>query len=471
MLNVRRMHNTEYMQILNFGKSPIFARRSLIRLKRHSKDTLTPLSHTKDSPILHSTIRILYNKLYQRGNKQHATMINSLLTALLLVSLASVGSATAIPTLSRRHLLVGIRRAIKTTPTPVKNDVWSMTTRDSVDINRGGGDPDSNKPPALLRRAYAVCGLATTAAWTAVVLTTIRSNQPLGAMMPTFQHGFFAQIGALSAVPLIVSSFATLASASKDSWEQLSSPTCRRHNLALVVAGVGSALWTGFAPTLTKIPGTVPLVSHQAYAGAMRAGLIGCYGSAAALSAAVWARSLPEQVRKNPLSWPGRVADGVAKSLVSLAPASRDDPVNVKYAILASSFLAFTGLQLVASHPLSVIPSWTGRRLARAFPAWTLLAAVSSFDLKEATENGNQQSPYYRTLSNGLRGFGALYLGAKVGAIFFDSSFPESYHAVQMVPGWAAAAIVVIGLTLRPDTPRNCNEESAEEETEKQHAI
>jgi hypothetical protein len=183
----------------------------------------------------------------------------------------------------------------------------------------------------------------------------------------------------------------------------------------------------------------------------MRAGLIGCYSSAAALSAAVWARSLPENVRKNPFSWPGRVADGVAKSLVSLAPASIDDPVNVKYSILASSFLFFTGLQLVAPHPLSVIPSWTGRRLARAFPAWTLLAAVNSFDLKEATENG-KLSPYYRTLSNGLKGFGALYLGAKVGAIFLDSSFPESYHAVQMVPGWAAAAIVVVGLTLRSDT-------------------
>ena len=39
-------------------------------------------------------------------------------------------------------------------------------------------------------------------------------------------------------------------------------------------------------------------------------------------------------MRGKPLSWPGRVADGVAKSLVSLAPASVDDPVNVKCALL-----------------------------------------------------------------------------------------------------------------------------------------
>ena len=183
----------------------------------------------------------------------------------------------------------------------------------------------------------------------------------------------------------------------------------------------------------------------------MRAALIGCYGSAAAIGAAVWARSLPDDVRTNPLSWPSRVADGVAKSLVSLAPASRDDPVNVKYALLTSSFLVFTGLQL-GSHPLSVIPSWTGRRLARAFPAWTVLAAVTSYDLKEAAESGKiLAESSYRTLSSGLRGFGTMYLAAKVGAVFFDPSFPESYHAVKMVPGWATAAIVLIGLTLRSD--------------------
>ena len=37
--------------------------------------------------------------------------------------------------------------------------------------------------------------------------------------------------------------------------------------------------------------------------------------------------------------------------------------------------------------PTQVIPSWTGRRLSRAFPAWTFLAAVSTYNLKEAAEN------------------------------------------------------------------------------------
>ena len=259
----------------------------------------------------------------------------------LVITLAIATSAVAVYAPDRRRLAG--RQNIKPS---VKQDLLAVKALEP-------------KPPAFLQLAYSACGLATTAAWTTIVLTTIRSNQPVGMMMPTYQHGLFARTGALSAAPLIVSCFATLASASKDSWEQLGSPTCRRLNLALVTAGISSALWVGFAPLLTKIPGTNPLVSHQAYTGSTRAALIASYGSAAVLSAAVWARSLPEDVRKKPLSWPGRVADGVAKSLVSLAPASADDPVNVKYSLLSTSFLLFTALQL-GSHPLSVVPSWTG---------------------------------------------------------------------------------------------------------------
>ena len=308
-----------------------------------------------------------------------------------------------------------------------------------------------DKPPNFLQAAYSAAGLATSAAWTTVVWTTIRSNQPLGAMMPSVQHGIFARTSVLSAVPLIVSCYATLASASKESWEELGSATCRRLNLALIAAGVGSALWVGFAPTITAIPGTNPLASHQAYQGATRAALIGAYGSAAALSAAVWARSLPEDVRKSPLSWPGRVADGVAKSLVSLAPASSDDPANVKYALLSTSFLVFTAIQL-HQFPLAVVPSWTGRRCSRAFAAWTLLAATSSFNLKEAAENGKLfADSTYRTLSNGLTGLGAVYLTAKFGAVFLDPSFPVHYKIVAQVPAAQLAAATMIGLTLRPD--------------------
>jgi len=99
------------------------------------------------------------------------------------------------------------------------------------------------------------------------------------------------------------------------------------------------------------------------------------------------------------------------------------------------------------------VPSWTGRRCSRAFPAWTLLAAATSFNLKEARESGKLLADHtYATLSNGLKGFGALYLAAKVGAIGIDSSFPVHYKIVTQVLPLQAVAAAMIGLTLRPDT-------------------
>ena len=268
--------------------------------------------------------------------------------------------------------------------------------------------------------------------------------------MPNWQHPTVNQISVLSAIPLFVSSYLSLRKAScSDSWDELSSPSCRRQNLALVTAGVGSCLWVNFAATITAVPGSVPPASHAVYKGAMKAALVGAYGSAAALSAFVWRRSLPEDVRNDPLSWPGRVVDGVSKSVVSIAPKSTNDPVNVKYSLLTSGFLVLTALQTLGPHPLAVIPSWTGRRISRLFPVWTALAAVTAFDLKEATENNKLAN--YRTLSNGIKGMGVVHLASKAGAIFLDPSFPDSYHAVVLVPGWAAAAIAFFTLTLRPD--------------------
>jgi hypothetical protein len=379
---------------------------------------------------------------------------------LLLLNLAIWGTAAAPMSMLLAPFAVGVRQATTSSSNSATaashQHAASKSPSIANDFVRGGAKAKkSAKPPSeFLKSAYTATGLATTAAWSTMVYTTIRSNQPLGAMMPCWQHGFFARIGAMSAAPLIVGSFASLAAAASkaDSWEQLGTPSCNRHNLALTTAGVGSALWVAFAPLVTRIPGSNPLVSHQSYKGLMRAGLIGCYGSAAALGAAVWARSLPDHIRHNPLLWPGHVVDGVSKSLVSLAPQNVNDPVQVKYALLTSSFLVFTGMQTLCNMPISVIPSWTSRRLSRAFPAWTLLGAVTSFDLKEATENGRLLlDENYRYLSNGIKGFGITYLGARFGAVFLDPSFPAAFHAVNQVPGLAVAAILMVGLTLRSD--------------------
>lgn len=205
------------------------------------------------------------------------------------------------PNRSPRSMVMAMRAVPVKGPRPSSGGLGVKEARPSSGrfALRGG----AKAPPALLRVAYAAQGLATSAAWTTVVWTTIRSNQPLGAVMPSATHAVFARAGALAAVPVIASCYAVLASASKTSWEELGSPTCKRLNLALVASGVGSALWVGFAPILTRIPGPIPfsvnqfgqvLGAHQAYRGATRAALIGAYASGAALSAGVWSRTLPE---------------------------------------------------------------------------------------------------------------------------------------------------------------------------------
>ena len=97
------------------------------------------------------------------------------------------------------------------------------------------------------------------------------------------------------------------------------------------------------------------------------------------------------------------------------------------------------------------MPSWLSRRLSRAFAAWTLLGATTSFDLMEAAESGKLLvESNYRTLSNGIKGFGLIYFASRLG-VFFDPSFPKHFGVVNQVPGLAVAAALMVGLTLRSD--------------------
>jgi len=384
-----------------------------------------------------------------------------LLTVAYIVATCNVAAAQMSLGLRQRMLtpiVVGVRRATMNSSQQRYATKSDLIQPSVTSVSRGGTAICDSKPPVkLLQWAYAAAGLATTAGWGTMAYTTIRDNQPAGAMMPCWQHPVFARIGAMSAASLILGSFASLAAtcceSDAESWEELgdSSPSFRRQNLALATTGVASSLWVRFADVVTKIPGSNPVASHQSYSGIMQSRLIGAYGSAGLLGALVWARCLPEDSR-NPLTWPKRIGDGVSKAIVSIAPKDVNDPVQVKYALITTSMLIFTGMQTVCNMPVSVIPSWTSRRLSRAFPIYTFLGAVTAFDLKEATENGRiLVDKNYRYLSSGIKGFGALYLGARAGAICFDPSFPEHFGMVNQVPGLAVAAMLMVGLTLRSD--------------------
>ena len=95
-------------------------------------------------------------------------------------------------------IIVGVRSAT----TPRRNHInrtpsVRFTGIEATEIGRGGAKTavvDTEKPPKFLKWMYTAAGAATTAAWSTMVYTTIRSNQPPGAMMPSPQHGIFARM-------------------------------------------------------------------------------------------------------------------------------------------------------------------------------------------------------------------------------------------------------------------------------------
>ena len=126
--------------------------------------------------------------------RPHATSTFIHMRALLIATIAA--SAAAIHAPDPRRPLVG--RAIRPN---VKEELVAAKTL-------------TPKPPGFLQVAYSACGLATTAAWVNVVRTTIRSNQPVGAMMPSMQHRLFASTSVLSVSPRAASSSKLVRSAS-----------------------------------------------------------------------------------------------------------------------------------------------------------------------------------------------------------------------------------------------------------------
>ena len=103
----------------------------------------------------------------------------------LAITLAFAAPAAAIhaPNLDRRRALAKWRRVERQARTPTTTLAFVAPKTPNAK-----GKPLEPKPGGLLQFAYNVCGLATTAAWTAIVLTTISSNQPFGMLMPTMQR-------------------------------------------------------------------------------------------------------------------------------------------------------------------------------------------------------------------------------------------------------------------------------------------
>ena len=128
----------------------------------------------------------------------HVAAVANLVAADFSAPLLSTAKLSPFSSRLLTPIIVGVRSAT----TPRGNRLHHVPSAhfagvDANDIGRGGAKAaavDVSEPPKMLKWAYAAAGAATTAAWSTMVYTTIRSNQPPGAMMPSPQHGVFARM-------------------------------------------------------------------------------------------------------------------------------------------------------------------------------------------------------------------------------------------------------------------------------------
>mmetsp|Transcript_120959 Transcript_120959/g.301835 ORF Transcript_120959/g.301835 Transcript_120959/m.301835 type:complete len:497 (-) Transcript_120959:223-1713(-) len=270
------------------------------------------------------------------------------------------------------------------------------------------------EPAPELGRKYLAAGIATMAAWAACSVVGL-STHPL-IKLPA-RHSVLSIAQALTPLPLVAAVFNSLrVSASTEGWWAMNRMTYRRLNLGVATSSLWLAAAAYFGPVFSagykmypvKFAGVVTVI-HLA---------------TAAFCLGVWVRS----VRSSPPPIDGhylpRMVRGAIGSLLSLLPQSsetntlsasgsathHDDPETLagsdgrnEYALACMLFLFFAVMPNVVKFPLATVPTFLGARLSRAASAWTFLAAVAAYVLKDASQRGRIHSgTTFRFLRLGL---------------------------------------------------------------------
>lgn len=261
---------------------------------------------------------------------------------------------------------------------------------------RGGTFAANSNPPGSeasdgastaagrLSAAYLVAGGATMASWAACAVASLATYKPHRVL-----HNSIGVAQALTVLPLVWACFSVLADGARPGRRGLgASPSHRRLNLALAAASLWCAAAVVAAPRLTAA--NVRTVDPVTYAPVLAAAATAVHVGVAALCAGVWRRTVPG-------ASPRRALRGVLSTRAWRLGPRRDNSPAVEYAFLSVAFAAFAGGAIFAPFPLATVPSLLGKRLARAYGAWALLAASACFVIKE--EEDNRQTLHNETLA------------------------------------------------------------------------
>ena len=278
-------------------------------------------------------------------------------------------------------------------------------TRSGVPIAENKQDAHAIRQPAALIAG----GVATSAAWSASVSFALCTYKPWRIV-----HNSIGVAQGLTALPLILSCTSALHEAAVAHEEGINTPACRKLALALVASNIWAAVAVVWAPALTSA--NVRTIDPVIFP---RGGMIAAAGvhlvTAFHLAWSVWHGARRASVRS--------CISGLCALLWRLGPRTSegDGTFNraAEYATASMAFVGFSAVAACAPFPLATVPSLLGKRAARSYGAWTLLAAVMLQVLKDAEEDaeadgGGLAPGGLRSLRRGLLAMSVVHLALLV---------------------------------------------------------
>ena len=246
----------------------------------------------------------------------------------------------------------------------------ALTPRATIGVRRASRQVQptcSAAPPSPLRKALLISGAGSAISWVTTAGYAMCTYKPHRVV-----HNAIGTSQALTALPVLWSCITVLSDGSTSPDET------RRLAVGVAVACIWSAITVIWAPTFTSA--VVRTVDPVSYPLAMRIVASSTHFSLAVACTAVW-RDAGGTCRI--------LLDRMADAVWGLGPRAEvaEGSSAPAYATLSLTFFTFAAVALAAPFPLATVPSLMGKRCARAFGAWTLLAGVALQTLKTLTED------------------------------------------------------------------------------------
>lgn len=272
------------------------------------------------------------------------------------------------------------------------------------------------EPAPRLGQGYAVISVCTLLAWTLTAIMAL-ARHPLVKLHP-LRHNVLTVAQALTPLPLGCAVLGSLTnSASTEGWWAMNRMTYRRLNLAVFTLSIWLAAAAAFTSSFAR--------GFQLYHPQGVAYLVaGCHIISAAFCLVVWLKSVTPSPRPIAGQYLPRLVRGIVGSFWAVFPATSetssisssgsashlDDPESTagsdgrnEYSLATVLFLCFAVMPFLVSFPIAGVGTLSLGPLSRAGAAWTFLAAVVAYVLKDATQRGRIHSgKTFRLLRWGL---------------------------------------------------------------------